>query len=566
MRGVRSIGALASAMKASAFLRDRRGAISVITAVSMTMVLALAALAIDTGSIYLQTRRLQGVADLAAMSAANDITRAQVAAQATVSANGGGWRTTPVAVVTLGHYANDPATPAAQRFQANAVNPDAARVSVSSEADLFFGAALLGRSSLPIRRQATASRADLASFSIGSRLVGLQGGVANALLSGLTGSQVNLSVMDYNALVDSDVTLFNYLDAVSTRLHLTGATYDQVLKANLTTGQALQSLADALASAGDTRAAAATRSLAVSAGNGTAAHLDALVSVGPYGAQDHVSGGSAATVALNAMDIAQAVLEAGQGDHQVKLDLGATVPGLADVDVWLAIGQPMNNSPYMTVAKDNTVVVRTAQTRLYIDTKLLGSGLVGGLAQIRLPILVELASGEARLKTIDCGRKTTTLEVQPSVGSLKIGDIPLDDLDNFAKPLSPTTVKIVKAPLFTVSGKSDVALGGLAWRTVSFTDADVKARTIKTVKTNDTLAAATATLLANLDLNVDFLNLVHIGLGDTAILAALKPILTAAATPLDGVITALTDLLGVGVGEADVRLNGQRCGVAALVA
>ncbi|HWW27400.1 MAG TPA: hypothetical protein VNZ85_16065, partial [Caulobacter sp.] len=279
-----------------------------------------------------------------------------------------------------------------------------------------------------------------------------------------------------------------------------------------------------------------------------------------------VAGGSAATVALSAMDLAQAMLQAGAGDRQLKLDLGATVPGLADTDVWLAIGEPMNNAPYMTVTQDKTVVVRTSQARLYVDAKLAGSGLLGGLAQVHLPVLVELASGEARLKEIDCGHKAATLEVKPSIGSLKIGDVDLTALDDFKRPLTVTRTKLVKASLFAVSGKSDVALGGASWQPVSFTAAEVKAGAVKTVKTNDTLAAATALLLANLDLDVDFASLIHVGLGDAVILAALKPLLATAATPLDGVVTSLTDLLGLGVGEADVRVNGLRCGVAALVA
>jgi len=548
------------------FRRDRRGGVAVITAMSLTLILALAALAVDMGWVYLQSRRLQGVADLAAITAANDIGRAQVAAQATVTANGGGWRTPPQTTVTLGRYTGDAAVPVKARFQATAVDPDAVKVSVASEAELFFGAALLGRPSVPIRREATAARADLASFSIGSRLASLKGGLANALLGDLTGSQVNLSVMDYDALADADVSLFSYLDAVSTRLNLKGPTYDQVLQADLTTGQALQALADVLSASGESQAALATRTLALSAGDRTPAHLDALASLGPYGDQDHVSGGPAATVALSAMDLAQALLQAGAGDRQLKLDLGATVPGLADTDVWLAIGEPMNNAPYMTVTQDKTVVVRTSQARLYVDAKLAGSGLLGGLAQVRLPVLVELASGEARLKEIDCGRKAATLEVKPSIGSLKIGDIDLTVLNDFKRPLTVARAKLVKAPLFGVSGKSDVALGGASWQTVSFTAAEVKAGAVKTVKTNDTLAAASASLLTNLDLDVDFASLIHVGLGDAAILAALKPLLEAATPPLDGVITSLTDLLGLGVGEADVRVNGLRCGVAALVA
>ena len=553
------------ALPRAGFRRDRRGGVAVITAMSLTLILALAALAVDMGWVYLQSRRLQGVADLAAITAANDIGRAQVAAQATVTANGDGWRTPPQTTVTLGRYTGDAAVPVKARFQATAQDPDAVKVSVASEAELFFGAALLDRPSVPIRREATAARADLASFSIGSRLASLKGGLANALLGDLTGSQVNLSVMDYDALAQADVSLFSYLDAVSTRLDLKGPTYDQVLQADLTTGKALQALADTLSASGESQAASATRTLALAAGDRTPAHLDALASLGPYGGQDHVSGGSAATVALSAMDLAQALLQAGAGDRQLKLDLGATVQGLADTDVWLAIGEPMNNAPYMTVTQDKTVVVRTSQARIYVDAKLLGSGLLGGLAQVHLPVLVELASGEARLKDINCGQKTTTLEVKPSLGALKIGDIDLTALDDFKRPLTLTATKLVKAPLFSVSGKSNVALGGMSWQSVTFTQAEITSRTVKTVKTNDALAAATSSLLANLDLDVSLIGL-QLGLGDAAILSALKPVLAAATAPLDGLISQLTGLLGLGFGEADVRANGLRCGAAALVA
>ncbi|MBO9709327.1 MAG: hypothetical protein J7521_14065 [Caulobacter sp.] len=536
-----------------------------ITAASMVMILALAALAVDVGSVFLQSRRLQGVADLAALAAANDITRAQVAAQATASANNQGWATSPTATVTTGNYVSDASIPVASRFTATAVNPNAVRVSVRSDADLFFGAALLGRSTWPIRREATAARADLAAFSIGTRLASLQGGLVNQLLGGLTGSQINLSVMDYNALADADVTLFGYLDAVAAKLKLKGATYDQVLKADLTTGQALSALSDALTAAGKTQAAQAAKTLALQVGNGSKAHLDALVALGPYGPQDHVSGGQRALVSLSALDLTTTMLQIGQGQRQVKLDLGASVPGLLDTDVWLAIGEPPNNSPFMTITQDKTVVVRTSQARLYVDVKLLGSGLLGGLAQIHLPVLVELASGEAKLKAIDCGQKTTTLDVKPSLGTLKIGDIDVSTLNNFKQPLTVTTTNIVQAPLFKVTGKADAALGGASWQSVTFTDADVRQRTIKTVKTNDTLAATTSTLLGNLKLDVELLG-IQLGLGDAAILAALKPVLAAATAPLDGVIVSLTNLLGLGLGEADVRSNGLRCGAAALVA
>jgi uncharacterized membrane protein len=43
-------------------------------------------------------------------------------------------------------------------------------------------------------------------------------------------------------------------------------------------------------------------------------------------------------------------------------------------------------------------------------------------------------------------------------------------------------------------------------------------------------------------------------------------VLTSVAAPLDSLVNGLSDLLGVRLGEADVRVNGVRCGGAALVA
>ena len=68
------------------FGRDERGAVAVIAAASGAVLLGFGALAVDMGSIYLQSRKLQGMADLAAIAAARDLANAQAAAQATASA------------------------------------------------------------------------------------------------------------------------------------------------------------------------------------------------------------------------------------------------------------------------------------------------------------------------------------------------------------------------------------------------------------------------------------------------------------------------------------------------
>ncbi len=544
------------------FARNEHGGIALISAVAMSALLGTTALVVDMGSVFLQTRRLQGTADLAALAAARDLDHAEAAALATARANG--WDGPLTVTVEKGRYADSQAVAAQARFQPGGTDPDAVRVRIESQTPLYFGKTFTGRDSQPIARAATAARADLASFSIGTRLASLDGGLANALLGGLTGSNVSLSVMDYDALANADVDLFDYLDALKTELNLTAATYDEVLDARLSTGKALQALSRALADKGQTRASNAARTLANAAGDRTPAQMTRLFDPGPYGAQSRVLGGSGAKVQLDALNLSKAVLQLANGARQVQLDLGAAVPGVANLTAWLAIGEPPNNAPWMTITSSRDVIVRTAQTRLYLEAKVGGSGLLAP-AQVKLPILVEAASGAAKLKSMSCAQDEAALDVAPGLGSLMVGEIDTDKLDDFRTPLTPAPATIAKAPLFSVTGKASASLGGQAWQTVRFRQDEVRGRVVKTVSTNDLAQATVSTLLGNLKLDANILGL-NLGLGESALTGAVGALLTPLARPLDDVLNSLTGLVGVRLGQADVRMNGLHCRDAALVA
>lgn len=549
-------------MRLKRFIANEDGSVAVIGAVGMLTLVGFSAVAIDLGSVFMETRRLQGAADLAAMAAARDLDHAEAAATATARDNG--W-TGPLAVaVEKGTYQADGALAAGDRFTAGASDPDAVRVRLSGETPLFFGQVLLGKPTLTIHRKATAARAELASFSIGTRLASLNGGLANALLAGLTGSQVNLSVMDYQALATANVDLFDYLDALKLDMGLKAASYNDVLDAKLTTGRALRVLGGVLGAQGQTRAANATKALAQAAGDRTPAQLGKLLDPGPYGVQGHVIGGKGAAVQLDALSLAKAVLALANGQRQVALDLGAAVPGVAGLKAWLAIGEPPNNAPWMTITSSRDVIVRTAQTRLYLEARIGGAGLLQA-AEIKLPLFVEAASGEARLKAMACASGEATLDVRPGLGTLAIGEIDTDRLSDFKTPLAASTATIAKAPLFSVTGKASVSLGGQTWQPVRFSQSDIRNGVVRTVSTHDLARATVASLLGDLVLKptVGGLNL---GLVDTTLTSAVSALLTPLAAPLDAVLDTLTGLVGVRLGEADVRMNGLRCRDAALVA
>jgi uncharacterized membrane protein len=218
----------------------------------------------------------------------------------------------------------------------------------------------------------------------------------------------------------------------------------------------------------------------------------------------------------------------------------------------------------MTITSSRDVIVRTAQTRLYLEAKIGGSGLLS-VAQVKLPLYVEAASGEAKLKDMACATGEATLDVRPGLGTLAIGEVDTEKLDDFKTPLTPNLATIAKAPLFSVTGKSLVSLGGKAWQPVRFSQSEVRGGVVKTVSTTDLAQATVASLLGELSLNANLLGL-GLGLGESALTGALSALLTPLAAPLDGVLNTLTALVGVRLGQADVRMNGLRCRDAALVA
>lgn len=543
---------------------DRSGAASILTAGMLIVLAGAAALSIDLGSIYVRSRQLQGAADLAAMAAVENLSNAERTAHYSLDAS-------PIALnvssatLSLGRYAADGHTAIEARFREGVANPNAVRLTVRASTPLYFASLLVGRRTTDIERSATAARAQLASFQIGSRLARLQGGVPNALLGALTGSQISLSVMDYQALADADIDLFDYLGALRTRAHLQGATFDKVTSAQLETTLAIAAIGDVLTPTDRAHALEPLTRLAEAPGLQRYVDIAALFALGPYGAQDTASPGQGRRIAISALDIATAVLETANGERQLKLNLSAAAPGLAKVTGWLAIGERPNNSPWLAISDSGDVVVRTAQMRLYLESEIAVAGL-SGVARIRAPILLEAASAQAKLTAIQCGASAqstgATISVAPSIGQIILGDIDTAKLDNFKTPLSPKPAKIVDTLLLTVEGAANTSLGGELWTPLSFSASDIVERKVKTVATRDLAQASVATLLGNTTLTGKALGL---GVNVGPVLATVKPALTQAAPPIDALFNDITDFLGLHLGEADVRVNGVRCNGAALV-
>ncbi len=528
-------------------LKDERGGVAVMTALFGGVFCVLAALAVDVGSVSLKARQIQGAADLSAMAAAHDLARADAAAHATASANLSDVQTVDV---VKGAYVADGRVKPKDRFLAGAADPNAARVEVTAPAPLFFGRWVLQRDSLNVRRTATAAipgGQPQAMFSIGSRLASLDGGLANALLSGLLGSNVSLTVMDYRALAGAQVNLLQFSDALATEIGLTAGDYDALLKQEVTAGQALKVL-ESIAGA-DARSALSKL---------TRAPVDAKLKLKDLiGVEADAQHGlrQALNADVSALDLIMASLETANGDRQVALDLGARA-GLADLDIMLAIGERPNKSPWLTITSKGEPIIRTAQTRIYLKATTAQS--LAGLAQVKLPILIEAASSEAKLSRIDCtGAPSVTVDVRPGVARARIGAIDESKLKNFKASLTSSPATIVSVlNLVTVKAHADLEIADQDWTDVSFNTSDISAQKVKTARSRAFVNGLIISLLQRLEIDVGRGILGGL-IGD--LLAPLTQLLTPLGPVLDGVVQPLLDLLGLKLGEADVRVHGVQC-------
>lgn len=539
---------------------DVRGGAGVLVAAVLPVLIGAGALAVDLGSVQLETRRLQGIADAAAIDAAVDPVNAQTRAEQSLARSG--WPRAATVQAQAGTYSQSSSTGVGVRFSAGGAAPDAVRVTVASQSPTFL-ARIFGQTNVAISRTATAKRQRAAAFSIGSRLASLNNGLLNAYLGALTGSNVSLSVMDYNALASADVDLFAFLSAVRTRAGVDAGTYADVLNTQVTGPQALSALADAL---GAGTAGALVRLMAATVPGGQSVTLSTLIDAGPLGRQTQ---GGTGIARVNALAMITALLQLSSPQHQVSLDLGATIPGLSSVTLTLAVGDRVRQSPWIAISDIGAVIVRTAQTRAYVDARLAPTLLPGLIVPVsaRVPVFVELAAAEAKVADIRCPStdgKAVDIDARTNPGRAALGTVDPATVGDFGAAVTVSRATIVDTPLVDVVGSSEVSLGASEpWQRLTFNAAAITAGTMQTVRSTQPVGGVAASLMAHPTLQVILLGL---PIPISPLVSAVGGLLQTAAGPIDGLLGLVSGTLGVGIGEADVRVTGIRCGMAALVA
>ncbi|HEY4265595.1 MAG TPA: pilus assembly protein TadG-related protein [Micropepsaceae bacterium] len=546
------------------FARDTRGVASVVGALVAILGLSLSALTLDVGHLYLAKRQLQGAVDAAALAAAGDPVNANAIAARVLAANG----YTQPATVIAGAYTADTSIPIANRLDTgSSAQRNAVRVTQTIAVTSILAPFLGANGSSNIAATATASQIPVASFAIGTGLATLQNGQLNALLGGLLGTTLSLSLVNYQGLASTNVDALTFLNQLAAQVGVTAGTYGDLANANVTMAQLATAIRTALnihPNGNDSAALDALNLISLQTPAAASALVSKIVDTALWQSR-HI--GSIVQqvpgqITLNVFDLVSAMARAYGPGHIANLSAGVGTI----ITTKLAVGSPMAS---VALARVGTTA-STAQARLALGISLTTPPLLGTAVSVNLPIFVELASGSATVTAIPCRADGTmvTLTTASQAASARFGSIASDtDFANFGtNPVVQPASAAVKLTILTipiavgVSGTFPLAAG--APTAQNFTKSDIDNGIVHS-------ASGNGGLLSGLAGQIHFDSPGGLGGVITAllnpILDLLRPLLVGIIAPLDGTVDTLLRTLGLRLGTIDTVVHGARCGTPTLV-
>ena len=556
------------------------GNVATMVAVFAPVAAVMTALAVDTGLMASKQRQMQGLADLAAISAARDIQNADDAAKLILALNGFAGvdsldaekgeiteelrdRYSDHVVVQTGRYSADSSKKFTQRFTPGASPPNAVRVTLTDQEPRYFSLLLGSRSAISV--SGTAAVSSEAAVSVGSRLLRLEDGILNSLLSELTGSEISLSVMDYRGLASANVDLLRMFDALATNIDLDAVTYEDVLDANVSVADLAQAMADV--SDESARVASTFSSIASDADLADVmVTLSALIDLGDAGEARLGSPAKGLDLGVEALQLMTAAAFVSNGERQVDLALDSDVPSLAGVTVSLVVGERPQSRTWFAVSEQGHSMVSTAQTRLFMNVQIEGLGLLRR-DLVRLPLYLELASAEAQITDVVCQpgsheAERVDVSVRPGILTLRIADLD-GGLSGLGATQEFAPAEILHTRLLNVRASAQSRMVSANPETLRFPTSRIGSGEPMTVSTRDALGEALESAVRDLRLEVELLGMTL--MSPEVVQALVGRILANAVEPVDELVFELTSALGISLGEADVWVHDARCNRSVLV-
>ncbi|UCL88289.1 pilus assembly protein TadG-related protein [Pseudomonas sp. HS-18] len=569
--------------------RERqRGAIGVMAAGTLLLALICLALVIDTGRLYYEQRKLQRVADMAALEAATqggmcgvananltELSHASAAKNGFVPGSGDSLSAQLGSVTFDDRYGGKDS---GRTFSPGGDMADAVQVRVthSVPSSLVLNVAAVF-SDLPtqteLTAQAVARRTAMAGLSAGTELANLdssQSLLLNNLLNSLLGSNLSLNALGYKGLANANLSLLELSDNLrAAGINVEAGSVDSLLGAQASLAQLLGATVDAIDPSQvldlDT---SLLRSQLITGGIKQASVTlgSILTVIAPDSVRDQALQGT-----VNALDLITALAMVANKQHAVTLGADINLGGLlgATVKLWIveppqiAFGYPgkASNGQWRTQ-------VHTAALRTSVEA---AAG-IPGVLDVNLGLAVDVAQGTAALDTIACGGVGQPVDVSvnalPGIARLQLG--------KYADPktgvVSPISVNVLSG-LVKLDVSATGVVGGATGTTLKYkvtkpSDLPSEDKSASS-SLGSSLDNALTTLASSIKvtptiLGLDPLGLIGATLGGlvSSLLTLLKPAISALGHV---VLDPLLHLLGVSLGVIDVRLIDLQTGGAELL-
>ena len=535
------------------------GSIAVMFAVALPMLLGAAALATDLGVLFLQRRTLQTASDASALAAAWKPETAEASVRALLDAHGMKGATFAISFGTYDETQPD----RDKRFTPGAPN-NGVRVDTTLKANVYF-ARIFSMQTQDMVVRSEAAMAPIVSLSAGSRLAAVGPSPVNNLLGSLLGLNLNLSVADYTGLVATKLKLGPLLNAILNEgpvRDLTNVLAKDVLSQPIKLSLLLSLMAKQVDANGDLLAGSVLRKAAQQT-----LSADLMVVLGDIvqlgdgiGGLNVAYPGAALQTEISALGLLNAAIK--QDGIGTSIKTGLNIPNVLEAGVDMLVGEEGKSARSLSIS-DDLPFIRTDQVRLRLKVK---TSVLDGLGVgVNIPIEIIAAGGTARVMSVTCDsdplKREVKVEVRPGVLRLSIGKFvgALKDANVNDKLEAEVLVKLILAG---ITGQANIAIKQTQPIYLVFKGKEIGNGISKTAKTTTVVESLLKTLLLETELDVQLLG-ANLNLG--GVLKLVGGLLSGLARVLDGLVNSVLSLVGVSLGEMDVRVDGLTCGIPKIV-
>lgn len=450
---------------------DEEGAVSLLAAVAMAVLLGIAALVFDVGRLAFTGRELQSTSDLAALDGvralgdlrdpmlppleqATDLALDSLARNAGYVERDTG---VPDLTVEVGRWDRD-----ARTFTVGETNANAVRVVSAIDIDYLLMPG--GGSAL---EEAIAWTEEQGGLSVGSTLASAsvdttQITYLNRLLSRLLGGTVTVDLVGWQGIAAADVDVYKLAG------ELGFGTVEELLAADVAFGQLLEASATMLSRSGEAADLDAARGLREI---GTSVTATGSLRLGDLLSLSHGGPDAAVNAHMDVFELLMGSAELINGNNVADVDLPVTIPDVASARAQVALIEPPQQAigPVYQHA-DGTWETRasTAQGRIQFDFDLPNAisvpTLLGSVtADLNVPVVVELGRAEAELREAACSRNAASavLDVLGRTQGVRawIGRADLTATGTGSVPVGDATL-VDAASVVRVTASGNAGLGG----------------------------------------------------------------------------------------------------------